>query len=122
MSYHRRMTRPDATQTEIVAGLRKAGVAVWVIGIPCDLLCFYRGRWQTLECKPEKPRNRYDQEAQDEFLSATGTPIVRTALQALAILTLRGEDHARAKERAHPSAAPRGDDLDGNRHLLADRS
>jgi hypothetical protein len=90
MSFHRRMTRPDATQTEVVETLRKAGVEVWVIGQPCDLLTLYRGRWQTLECKPVKERNRKDQERQTEFLRRTATPIVRNGLQAIAAVTLRG--------------------------------
>jgi hypothetical protein len=83
------MTRPDGTQAEIVEGLRKAGIIVYVIGQPCDLLTYYPPlrRWRTLECKPVKKRNRNDQEAQEIFLEVTGTPIVRTAQQAIAAVT-----------------------------------
>jgi hypothetical protein len=89
MSYARRMTRPDGTQAEIVEGLRKAGIIVYVIGHPCDLLTYYPPlrRWRTLECKPAKKRNRNDQEAQEIFLEVTGTPIVRSALEAIAAVT-----------------------------------
>lgn len=87
MSYSRRMTRPDGTQTEIVEALRKAGVQVWIIGQPCDLLTFHRGIWRPLECKPVK-RIRKDQERQDAFLASTGVKKVRTALEAIAAVTL----------------------------------
>jgi hypothetical protein len=86
MSYNRRITRPDGSQAEIVDGLRKAGIMVWVIGQPCDLLTYYppMKRWRTLECKPIKKRNRNDQESQSQFLAITGTPVVRTAEMAIA--------------------------------------
>jgi hypothetical protein len=83
MSHNRKMTRPDATQQNIVKQLRAAGVLVWIIGWPCDLLTYYRSRWQTLECKPVKNRIRRDQASQDEFLAQTRTPIVRTPDEAL---------------------------------------
>lgn len=83
MSYARRMTRPDATQQEIVEGLRKAGVQVWIIGQPCDLLTYYRGVWRPLECKPLKGI-RHDQQVQDSFLAATGVQRVRNASEAIA--------------------------------------
>jgi hypothetical protein len=79
-----RMTRPDASQGEIVAALRHACVTVWIIGRPCDLLTFYRGRWLPLECKPEgHKRPRRDQETQSEFLAIYAVPVVRTAIEAL---------------------------------------
>jgi hypothetical protein len=83
------MTRPDGTQAEIVEGLRKAGIIVYVIGQPCDLLTYYPPlrRWRTLECKPVKKRNRNDQEEQSVFLAITGTPIVRTAQEAVNAVT-----------------------------------
>ena len=83
MSYARRMTRPDATQSAIVAALRQCGVQVWIIGQPTDLLTFYRGKWLPLECKPELyKRPRADQKAQTAFLKATGTPVVKTVQEA----------------------------------------
>ena len=83
MSYARRMTRPDATQSAIVAALRQCGVQVWIIGQPTDLLTFYRGKWLPLECKPQGyKRPRADQKAQTAFLKATGTPVVKTVQEA----------------------------------------
>lgn len=74
--------RADGTQKSIVDALRAAGWQVFIIGYPCDLLCFKAGVWRTLECKPEK-RKRKDQPKQDEFLMQTGTPRVRTPEDAL---------------------------------------
>ena len=80
----------DATQSAIVDALRKAGVQVWIIGQPVDLLYRWQGKWGLLECKPVK-RNRNDQEKQDRFLASTGTPKVRTAESALqAVLGVTG--------------------------------
>jgi hypothetical protein len=87
MSYGRKMTRPDATQGAVVEGLRKAGISVWILGEPCDLLTYYPPlkRWRPIEVKPEDThnRNRRDQETQKEFLATYAVPIVRTAQEAL---------------------------------------
>jgi hypothetical protein len=93
MSYHRRMTRPDGNQAPIVAGLRDAGIEAWVIGEPCDLLTYHRGRWRVLECKPAPEpgirvkvlavRTRNDQARQTDFIRAHQVPIVRTVQEAL---------------------------------------
>ena len=84
MSFHRKMTRPDSTQQPIVDALRKAGVRVYIIGEPADLLCFYRGVWRVLECKPKDYKGpRADQKEQTEFLKATNTPVVKTIWEAL---------------------------------------
>ncbi len=99
MSLNRYARKADSSQAEIVAALRKAGVVVEIIGRPVDLLTYYRGRWLPLECKPApeigkrgKPlavRARTDQERQDAFIAATGVKRVRTALEALAAVTLK---------------------------------
>ena len=92
MSYGRRMTRPDSTQKLIVDALRQAGVLVYVIGQPADLLCFYRGTWTVLECKPEDYKGpRADQQEQTDFLAATGTPVVRTIFEAFEAMGLWGD-------------------------------
>jgi hypothetical protein len=89
MSYARRMTRPDSNQSQIVDALRQASATVWVIGQPCDLLTYFRGRWQPLEIKPPDTtkkgtkRLRCDQERQTEFLRAYAVPVVRTVQDAL---------------------------------------
>lgn len=45
-----RRHRADATQPDIVEALRKAGVDVWIIGRPCDLLCQRAGQYFLLDC------------------------------------------------------------------------
>jgi len=98
MSWNRYAKKPDTTQADIVKGLRDAGIQVWIIGKPCDLLCYYWSnrlreyRWQPLEAKT--PHGKRDpkavvdprQKEQIEFIQRTGTPIVLTAQQALAAL------------------------------------
>ena len=89
MSFYRRAKKVDSSQAEIVAALRQACVTVWIIGQPCDLLTYYRGKWQPLECKPPDTtkkgtrRLRSDQERQTEFLAAYAVPVVRTPREAL---------------------------------------
>lgn len=90
VSFKRRHSRPDSAQLPIVEALREVpGVQVWVIGRPADLLTLYRGRWLVLEVKSDTPsaRNRKDQDKQKEFLAATGCPVVKTALEAIAAVT-----------------------------------
>jgi hypothetical protein len=93
MSFHRRMTRPDANQQSIVNGLRKAGIAVWIIGEPCDLLAYNAStkRWTPLEVKPviENKSNTKKQVRQKEFIATYAVPVVKTFLEALAVVTLR---------------------------------
>lgn len=87
MSLHRWNAKTDATQADLVKDLRKAGIDVWVIRQPVDLLLrFWCNRhhdfcWQPLEVKTPygkkdpKARTRADQEEQQEFLRETLTPI-----------------------------------------------
>ncbi len=91
--------KTDSTQAEIVRGLEKAGVKVWIIEEPCDLLCRYwssvqrRFTWQPLECKPligkrhPKARIRKDQPRQTAFLDENDVPVVWSAAGALAWLS-----------------------------------
>jgi hypothetical protein len=90
----------DSTQPLIVTGLEQAGVKVYVIEEPCDLLCYFwckkhdRHCWQTLECKPligvrhPKARRRTDQPEQNQFLEDTKTPVVTSATEALLALSV----------------------------------
>ena len=94
--------KQDGTQGDIVAGLRQAGVKVWIIAEPCDLLCRFWCKnhrfhcWQTLEVKPligklaPKARRRTDQPEQDQFLADTQTPVVTSVEEALLTLSLHG--------------------------------
>lgn len=90
--------KTDSTQAEIVRGLQKAGVRVWIMEEPCDLLCRFwsnhlrRFIWQPLECKPligkraPRARIRTDQPAQNVFLAENGVPVVTSAVEALTVL------------------------------------
>ena len=75
--------RRDENEREIVAALEQAGVHVWRLHTPCDLLCFRLGRFYALEVKTPEARPDKRQEAQTELLRVTGCPIVRTPEQAL---------------------------------------
>lgn len=100
MSLNRYARKADTSQPAIVQALRDAGVQVWVISKPCDLLARYwcnRRRefvWQPLECKSpygtKNPKARLDkrQKEQIEFIHETGTPIVLNAEQALRALRI----------------------------------
>lgn len=103
MSRWRRNAKSDQSRAAIVSGLRSAGVQVWDIRHPVDLLCRYwsndlkRWQWQPLELKtPQgkngKARKRNDQPEQVEFLYSTQTPVVTNiseALEALGVVNAR---------------------------------
>ncbi len=83
MSLLRYAKKTDSNQAAIVAALRACGVQIWIISQPCDLLTYYRGRWLPLELKVKKNRPRKDQERQNEFIAATGCPVVTSVQEAL---------------------------------------
>ena len=89
MSFLRYAKRKDKSQDAIVAALRDAGWRVWIIGWPCDLLCYKQGRGlRTIECKTGqgkagKARVRNDQAEQNVFCELTETPRVTCAEEAL---------------------------------------
>jgi hypothetical protein len=107
MSLLRYAKRTDGTQKAIVDGLRRCGVKVWIISQPCDLLTYYRGRWQPLEAKPVKKRNRKDQEKQTAFLVSACVPVVRNAQEALYAL---GINEPLASGSGDSRKAQKGDD------------
>ena len=118
MPYARYARKQDGSQGDIVAGLRQAGVKVWIIGEPCDLLCRFWCKqhqffcWQTLECKPlvgklaPKARRRTDQPEQTTFLTETDTPVVTSAEEALLILSLHGHESRRPLPARDPEPGP----------------
>lgn len=83
MSLARYANRRDANEANIVSALERAGVHVWRMNTPCDLLCWRLGRFYALEVKAEDAYPDKRQEAQTEFLRVTGAPIVRTPEDAL---------------------------------------
>lgn len=92
MSIQRWNAKTDTVQASIVKGLEAVGVKVWVIKLPCDLLCWFRGVWQPLEVKTpygkKKPKARVDkrQKDQQDFLRETQTPVVTSLDEALTAL------------------------------------
>lgn len=74
--------RVDDTQREIVHGLRKAGVLVWIIGRPVDLLTFHRGNWKPMEIKTTH-KFRADQEEQNQLVADCAIPRVTNLDEAL---------------------------------------
>ena len=83
--------KTDTTQADIVSALRSAGWHVWLIGIPCDALCYKNGVFRMLEFKTARnkrgePRLDKRQTAQAEFCALTGTPYVTSPEQALEAL------------------------------------
>lgn len=88
MSLPRYAKRRDTAEPAIVQALEAVGALVWRLDLPCDLLVQFRGRWQPLEVKT--PRGKAGRTAQDrrqqaqrDFLYLTGTPVVKTAQEAL---------------------------------------
>lgn len=90
------MTRPryarerDLSEPDIVKALRKAGFHVWR-ELPVDLLVYrpdvgIRLLENKTPTKTGKRRRRTDQEAQEEFIRLTGTPVVLTPEEALRAL------------------------------------
>jgi len=90
------MTRPryarerDISEPDIVKALRKAGFHVWR-ELPVDLIVFrpdigIRLLENKTPTKTGKRRKRKDQEAQDEFIRLTGTPVALTPEEALKAL------------------------------------
>lgn len=97
MSLNRYAKKIDTAQPAIVDGLRKAGIEVWVISKPVDLLTRYKQRhWLPLEVKSDTSaaRTRKDQEKQKEMLAATGIPVVKSLQEALEAVTKHGARYA----------------------------
>jgi hypothetical protein len=72
--------RKDSTQEAIVKALRKAGVKVWILDTPCDLLTKWAGLWLPLEVKGPKTKVTPNQ---DKFCKENAVPVVRDELEAL---------------------------------------
>lgn len=91
----RRAAKVDTAQPHIIDALRKAGVQVWVIKLPCDLLTLYHGRWLPLECKTASKTGRIakDKRQADQiaFLEQTSCPVVSTPEEALLAVSVYGE-------------------------------
>ena len=111
MSINRYNAKTDKTQAAIIRGLEQAGVRVWIIKLPCDLLCLVQGRWQPLEVKtPEGKRGQVWQrrrmKTQNDFLQETRTPVVTCLEDALCALGLVPRPVTSAPFTSKPSSAP----------------
>lgn len=85
VSLNRYATRKDANQGAIIKALEDVGIHVWVLDSPVDLLLWWPrwgpGNFRLLEVKCQKGKLRNG--AQRTFVETTGTPVVRTPLEAL---------------------------------------
>lgn len=81
----RRAARRDASEKGIVDALEAAGVFVFRLTRPVDLLCFWRDRWFLLECKTPKRHKQTVQSELDQqaFCRAFSIPVVSTPNEAL---------------------------------------
>lgn len=78
----------DVAEAPIIKALESVGAEVWALDYPVDLLVRFRSGWYLLEVKtPHGKRGvaRLDkrQQAQQNFIASTGTPIVKTPIEAL---------------------------------------
>ncbi len=80
MSLNRYGKRKDGTQEGIVKALRKAGVKVWILDTPCDLLTYWAGLWMPLEVKSEKGKLT---DEQAKMVREQGLQVVTTEVEAL---------------------------------------
>jgi hypothetical protein len=93
VSLNRYAKRVDTSQSDIRDALHDVGWKTWVIGRPCDLLCWKRGKgFRCLEVKTAygkrdpKPVTDQRQREQIEFLKLTDTPVVCSPFEALLAL------------------------------------
>lgn len=81
MGLNRYAKRKDKTQEAIVKALRKAGVKVWILDTPCDLLTYWAGLWMPLEVKSDEKSRLTDEQKRME--RECGLKIVTTPEEAL---------------------------------------
>lgn len=79
----RRAAKRDTAEPPIVDALERVGAEVWPLDYPVDLLVRFRSSWYLLEVKTGRSKVRKNQQAQRNFIESTGTPIVRTPMEAL---------------------------------------
>jgi hypothetical protein len=88
VSLNRYAVRRDKAEPAIIQALEQVGAEVWPLDQPVDLLVRFRQQWHLLEVKTPRGKKgvaRIDkrQEAQINFLESTGTPVVKTPIEAL---------------------------------------
>lgn len=85
MGWKRHGHRPDANAAVLIAALRDAGVLVWPIGRPCDLLCRFADRNYLLDVDGISKNRKRDQTQLDNF-RLWDVVLVKTPEQALRAL------------------------------------
>jgi putative NIF3 family GTP cyclohydrolase 1 type 2 len=85
-----RALRKDANQEEIVEALRKAGVSVFVLHVPCDLLCLSGDRYYLLDVDGITHNRKRDPKQLATFAQFR-IRLVKTPEDALAAVGLRME-------------------------------
>jgi len=93
MSLNRYAVRRDSAEQPIIQALEAAGAEVWVLDYPVDLLVRFRDHWHLLEVKTGRGKllriaKDKRRQAQQNFIASTGTPIVRTPVEALKAIGL----------------------------------
>lgn len=92
VSLNRYAKKRDSAEPAIIQALESIGVHVWRLDEPCDLLLWRpewgAGKFRMLEVKTGRGKRLTvardkRQQAQQNFIASTGTPIVRTPLEAL---------------------------------------
>jgi hypothetical protein len=68
--------RVDANQKQIISALEAAGAYVWVIGLPVDLLCGFRGHTWLIEIKRDS-KARLTPLQRDFFENWSGSTLAR---------------------------------------------
>ncbi len=95
MSLNRYGKRRDIAEEAVIEALEKCGWHIWQLDRPCDLLLWHPklgpGVFRMLEVKTgwgKIPKARQDlrQAAQIAFIRTTGTPVVKSAMEALRAL------------------------------------
>jgi hypothetical protein len=90
MRHSRRHTHAvDGNQARIVSALRRAGVSVYILGQPLDLLCGRAGVTYLLECKDPEGRDTLEPMQQLFLAEWNGhAKVVRSVDEALAAVGL----------------------------------
>lgn len=88
MSLNRYAKKRDASEQPIINALEKVGAQVFQLDYPVDLLIRFRQQWHLLEVKTPhgkagEARKDKRQEAQNEFIQTTDTPVVTSPSEAL---------------------------------------
>lgn len=91
--YMKRNRKRDANEPEIISILEFAGVSVYPLDKPLDLLCGWQGETEIIEVKNPNGANRIEPDQKTFIAEWLGRPphIIRTREQALAVFGFSDE-------------------------------